>query len=161
MLKIISKSLCMTLCVFACGCVKETFGPELEYEEEQAPRARLEAIPPQVEILDQVRKTPTEFVMPVSESRYAWERAELFFKKHTAESQFSAGKGDAIILSNPGKSERINYAVERRSIPAGPKFSVRCSANSGSVPQEEINIQCRNLARFIRDGVLEETFINR
>ena len=154
-------SLIAALCFVTQGCVKEQFGPELEYEVVEEPRAQLEAIPPQIEILEQVRNSPTEFTLAVTDTRYAWERAELFFKKHTAQSKFSAGKGDSVTLSNSSAKERITYMVEKHGVKAGTRFSVRCSSSTQGVAREEVNVQCRNLARFIREGVLEESFVYR
>jgi hypothetical protein len=114
------------------------------------------------ELESELRHVPTDFVVPIPENRYAWERAQLFFKEQTSGGKFVAGRGDSVVLSNAGSGDRVTYNVEKQTTATGgSRFVFSCAAGSAPVPTEILSVQCRNLARFVQQGILEKSLIIR
>lgn len=150
--KTLSPLLVLSL-VLSSGCVgKGGISGDQAFQE-------LEVVTSLDQVLSEVKNTPTRFSLGIPDSTYGWERAQLFFKEHTSRSNFSAGKDNLIILTNPKDKDPISYRVEKRDIKHGIEFFVSCKSGSHSLPPEKISLACRNLARFIREGRLEESLI--
>lgn len=144
-------SLCLlTIIQVFAGCASKS---ELAYE--IVPPAK----PIQVEILnpidqahEEISKAPTKFSLQYPAAQYSWDRARLFFDQYTSNSTFTAaGKGTVRLHNRSSAKDATIYEVEKRDIPSGMEFTLRCSARSGANADQS----CRNLARFLRDGTWE------
>lgn len=113
------------------------------------------------ELEAELRDVATDFTMQIPDSRYAWERAQLFFKEHTTKGHFSAGRADAVILTNSGSQDVVVYTVTKSTASSGTRFSLACVSGAQRLSADTLAIQCKNLARFIHLGVLEQSLILR
>ena len=114
------------------------------------------------ELEAELRHVPTDFEIGIPENRYAWERAQLFFKEHTSGGRFVAGRADAVTLSNEGSADTVLYKIEKRPADVGgSRFIFTCTAGRLPVPAATLSVQCRNLARFVQQGFLEKSLIIR
>ena len=126
------------------------------------PRARL--VPASVEVItvaDQARAaiaaTPTEFVLSVPEDRLAWSRARDFFALYAGS---PVGVDSEQLLSNRGvTTSGYFFEIERVAVDRGARFSVRCFPAHGAAIVESSIQNARNVARFLRDGVLEVSLL--
>jgi len=109
----------------------------------------------------EVLGAPTEFVVTFSDDHHSWERAILFLERHTSKQafQYISSPQEMIIVSNHGAvQDNYWYNVEKASHPEGWFYRVKAvSAGAGSHHLADRN--ARNLARFIRNGILERSLI--
>ena len=120
----------------------------------------VEAVTVEQQARDAISKTPVEFIAHLPAAHYSWERAQLFFREHTTKSGFIAGRSDTLILSNRNtQADPMIFEVERHIIPDGYRFILHCAPKGSVADADAVNLSCRNVARFIKDGVLEESFL--
>ena len=148
--------------VLACVVSSCSSRPKLDYEVVSEPQLKFEAINPGDQALEEILKTPTQFVQNYPNAQYAWDRAQMFFKDHTSRSKFVAGPGGEIGISNRNStSDPFIYDVTRRDVPTGAQFTLRCMPRTGNANDRNAELNCKNLARFIRDGTLESGLLVR
>lgn len=147
----------VAFCVTGCNSVKVTRPPQYEYEvvtvEEQA--------------LENVSKAPLEFVLPYDEDSAAWERSHLFFKSYASGSvseDFDYPAPGTTLRSQSGSADKYLYEIERSTSAQGCRYVFHCSLNRADHPtaiQDMSEQNCRNLSRFVREGHLELTLLDR
>jgi hypothetical protein len=135
------------------GCQNKIGGPEGGTYND------IEVVSSRQQVLSEVKATPTKFSLGIPESTYGWERTQLFFKEHTSRSNFSAGRGSIIILANSKELDPVAYRVEKKNVTLGVEFVVSCMSGNRSISVENLDLACRNLSRFIREGRLEVSLI--
>jgi hypothetical protein len=118
---------------------------------------------PQEQARDEVLATPTEFVVPLEQDRFAWERARFFLENYGSGGGASSNAVVKVVgsrrglASAPGDS-RYTYEVFKDFISSGYRYSVKCLPSStGEVDNASLN--AGNFARFIRDGKLEVSLL--
>jgi len=109
----------------------------------------------------EILNTPTEFVVSFPDDHHSWERAMLFLDKHTTRKsvQHIMDPEELLIVSNYGETrDSYWYNIEKISHPEGWLYRIRAvPALSGNHQLADRN--ARNLARFIRNGILERSLI--
>lgn len=112
----------------------------------------------------EVLAAPTEFIIPMDQDRYAWERARFFLENYGSG---TGGPSNAVVKvvgsrrglsSAPGESP-YTYEVFKDFGSDGYRYSVRCSSDNGDVRDAALN--AGNFARFIKDGKLEVSLLVR
>jgi len=111
------------------------------------------------ELESELRDVSTDFFLPIPDNRYAWERAQLFFKEHTSQSTFSAGRRDSISLSNSAVRDPVMFQVEKIGSVNGSRFKLSCAQGTAQLSPDELSIQCKNMARFVHFGILEKSLL--
>lgn len=118
---------------------------------------------PQEQARDEVLATPTEFVVPLEQDRYAWERARFFLENYGSGGGAPSNAVVKVIgsrrglASAPGESHYA-YEVFKDFISTGYRYSVKClPMSNGEVDSASLN--AGNFARFIRDGKLEVSLL--
>ncbi len=108
---------------------------------------------------DAVAAVPTEFLLVAPESGLAWSRARDFFALYA---KSSLAVDSDTLLSDRGKSSgRFFYEIERSPTNRGTRFAVRCFPVQGNAIVSSSIQNARNVARFLRDGVLELSLLER
>lgn len=134
--------------------------PRIDYEPVNTSNIRVQAISPKEQAIEDISKMPTQFVQGYPAAQYAWDRAQIFFKNHTSQSRFSAGSGSEIRISNRASlQDPYIFEVSRKDGPTGAQFAVRCLPRSGNANDPMAELNCKNLARFVRDGTLETSLL--
>ena len=112
----------------------------------------------------EVLSAPTEFLVPIEQDRFAWERARFFLENYGSG---TGSQSNAVVkvvgsrrglASAPGPSP-YTYEVFKDFSAAGYQYSVRCSSSEGDAELATLN--AGNFARFIRDGKLEVSLLAR
>jgi hypothetical protein len=123
------------------------------------------AATPEDQARDEVLATPTEFVVPMEEDRFAWERARFFLENYGGG---GATPSNAVVKvvgsrrglsSAPGPSPYTYEVFKDFSGEQGYRYSVRCVTTQGDASDAALN--AGNFARFIRDGKLEVSLLAR
>lgn len=114
---------------------------------------------------DEILSTPTVFDVTLDDDLYSWDRARFFLENYTGA---SSGHSSAVmkvvgsrlsLQSNPGL-EGYQYEVSKDRGDNSFTYHVSClSSPGGDVGQAALN--AANLARFIRDGKLEVSLLQR
>lgn len=143
-----------------CGCANKPYaGPVI---------AGVETIEEQA--LKEVLNAPLNFVVPYPEAPYSWERAKLFFERYTtnyeqippAALKYFPPQQTEVLLSNAkARSDDFLYRVRKRAAGQGFYYVVDCRPRSSRVSALEADRNGRNLARFIRAGKLELSWLKR
>ena len=119
---------------------------------------------PEDQARSEVLAAPTEFLVPIEQDRFAWERARFFLENYGSG---SGAPSNAVVKvvgarrglsSAPGPSP-YTYEVFKDFSAAGYQYSVRCLSTEGDSELTALN--AGNFARFIRDGKLEVSLIAR
>jgi hypothetical protein len=114
---------------------------------------------------DEVLATPTVFNVSFEDDVYSWERARFFLENYVGA---SSGHSSAVtkvvgsrwsLESNPAL-ETYRYEVSKDSGDGGFTYRVMCVAG-GVGTQAQAALNAGNLARFIRDGKLEISLLQK
>lgn len=145
----------LTICLICCLLAGCTLGqPQVEYE----------LITSEEQSLSDIAAVPLSFTLASEHQKHAWVRALLFFKKYTdrmdLKSQGGTHPREHVTNSGSAKATYV-YKVEKTPGRKGSaNFVVSCTPSqrtAASLAGAERN--ARNLARFIRDGILEEDLV--
>ena len=113
--------------------------------------------------LKEIQATPTRFSVSYGDDRYSWERAQLFFGKYITHGKPPLTKivGKNWTLSNATTQQgKYNFTVQKIEASKNYEYVVGCTARvGGDTRTAELN--ARNFARFIRDGKLEVSLLDR
>ena len=123
------------------------------------------AATPEQQAKEEVLATPIDFVVPLEQDRFAWERARLFLESYASGdgSQVNAVVlvvGSRRGLSGPPGVSRYTYEVLKEFSGDGYRYSVRC-APSADGRSDHAALNAANFARFVRDGKLEVSLLAR
>ncbi len=122
------------------------------------------AATPEEQARDEILAAPTEFVVPIEEDRFAWERARFFLENYGGG---GAAPSNAVVKvvgsrrglsSSPGPSP-YTYEVFKDFSGEGYRYSIRCLTTNGDASDAALN--AGNFARFIREGKLELSLLVR
>ncbi len=114
--------------------------------------------------LNAILAMPAQFVIDFSENYYAWERAQLFFDLNTSERAVLVDpeSGSEVVSNRNGSYDNFWYSVKRSPTNEGVLYRVSVVPRTPSeAARTDAVINAGNLARFIRDGILERSFIKR
>jgi hypothetical protein len=112
----------------------------------------------------EVLAAPTEFLVPIEQDRFAWERARFFLENYGSG---TGAQSNAVVkvvgsrrglASAPGPSP-YSYEVFKDFSGSGYQYSVKCLSTDGDGELSALN--AGNFARFIRDGKLEVSLLAR
>ncbi|MEY4667687.1 MAG: hypothetical protein RL518_386 [Pseudomonadota bacterium] len=122
------------------------------------------AATPEDQARDEVLAAPTEFVVPIEQDRFAWERARFFLENYGAGGTTPSNAVVKVVGSRRGLSSApgpspYTYEVFKDFATDGYRYSVRCVATDGHAGDAALN--AGNFARFIRDGKLEVSLLVR
>jgi hypothetical protein len=137
-------------------------GCSLVSEPKVAPKYEVEVLTIEQQALDAVEQTPTDFTLNYQEDDVAWERAHLFFKTYTngsVEDPVDYPSPGSMLRSKSHSAEKFAYQIDHIMKDGGYRYVVRCSSAKGSRESAERN--AKNVARFIREGNLELSFLER
>jgi hypothetical protein len=122
------------------------------------------AATPEDQAREEILAAPTQFIVPIEQDRFAWERARFFLENYGSG---GASPSNAVVKvvgdhrglsSAPGPSP-YTYEVFKDFSAEGYRYSVRCVTTQGNVSDAALN--AGNFARFIRDGKLEVSLLAR
>lgn len=107
--------------------------------------------------------SPLKFVVPPEEVRTSWERA-TFFSRHFLNSEpkielRGGSEGGSIVLNT--NSQNFGYTVVRQESVNGGVYEVACLPTTPQVDATAAEQNARNLARFLKEGKLEVTLLQR
>ena len=122
------------------------------------------AATPEEQAREEILAAPTEFVVPIEQERFAWERARFFLENYggggaTPSNAVVKVVGSRRGLSSAPGSSPYTYEVFKDFLPEGYRYSVRCVTTQGTASNAALN--AGNFARFIRDGKLEVSLLAR
>lgn len=109
----------------------------------------------------EIEASPLKFSIDLSESRNAWERAQLFLNSY-------AGGHKELLTANSSRlvgnsAQGCTYEVQRHFMKDSYLFEVRClkpsAEQTSGLSYASADLNARNFARFIRDGMLEVSLI--
>ena len=118
------------------------------------PSPLLEVITAEEELLASVAAHPTSFTIPFEQDPQSWMRATTFFKFYLKE---SVPKGAVNKLTNWNNTQApYRYSITKNPTSGGYSYHIACTANptQGGRPEAQQR-NAQNVARFIREGVLE------
>lgn len=119
---------------------------------------------PQDQAKAEVLAAPTEFLVPIEQDRFAWERARFFLENYGSGTGSPSNAVVKVVGSRRGLSSApgtspYTYEVFKDFGADGYRYSVRCSATNGDA--EDAALNAGNFARFIKDGKLEVSLLVR
>ena len=124
----------------------------------------VETIPEQA--LKEIQSSQTTFTVPVSESIAAWDRARMFFLQYQGATNVASIESEPAPAQTLLTNESIDggkylYEVTRKPTSDGAVISVRCVPRGGRGSSANATRNAKNLSRFIRQGTLEISFLDR
>jgi len=143
--------------LIACGQFGGMNKPKLEFEVVGVREQALEAL----------AATPLEFELLPSEDDESWERAHIFLSKYTDKYRLTNIQGDLVLNSSPQAGERYSYRVSKHYNGTAYQYNVDCIPNQAGQGTSGFEIapnaqrNAKNLARFIKDGQLEVSLLER
>jgi len=122
------------------------------------------AATPEDQARDEILAAPTEFVVPIEQDRFAWERARFFLENYGGGAGTPSNAVVKVVGSRRGLSSApgpspYTYEVFKDFSGEGYRYSVRCVTTSGDGSDATLN--AGNFARFIREGRLEVSLLVR
>jgi len=121
----------------------------------------VEVISVKDQALEEIQRTPSEFVLDYSRNVAAWQRALAFFKLYAGAKRPEDYVIDADeIYTTPHADADFSYRVSRTFEPGGVRIKVECYPKPGR-PDFAAQRNEKNLARFIREGTLELSWLER
>jgi|GEM_PF-1144429 len=128
--------------------------------------SRFEVITPEAQSLDAVTAAKTTFVVAPSQDIETWERARMFISLYTKDGIREDSMLDrGALLSNftPGDSKEsqdsYRYKIQKRYGRGGVQYLVTCSAAAKTATPQLAELNAKNAARFLSDGMLERTLL--
>lgn len=123
----------------------------------------VERISAEEQSVSAVANSPTSFVLSGYEAEQAWKQAQLFFRQYTNRFVFrKMGDGaGAMLVSRDDTTDKYLYRVEKRPQGDAFEFVVVCAPNLPSATREAAAQNSKNLARFLREGTLEMSLLDR
>lgn len=130
------------------------------------PKYELEVVTVEELAAQAVNESPTDFVVSGSDESVAWERSHLFFSTYTSgveEQEFDYPKPGISLVSRSRDKDKYIYEIEHTATASGYRYVVSCSRNSSKKGGSDFQARrnAKNVARFIRDGNLELTLLDR
>ena len=116
------------------------------------------------QLLRDVMDAPTSFLVPAADDFYAWERALYFIGRYTSGIEIRSGKGPDAPVSLTNKAaggDRYSYQVTKSAGASGMAYIVECRPRAPGAAPAMAERNARNLARFIRDGTIELSLLDR
>jgi hypothetical protein len=122
------------------------------------------AATPEDQARDEILAAPTEFVVPIEQDRFAWERARFFLENYGGGGGTPSNAVVKVVGSRRGLSSApgpspYTYEVFKDFSGEGYRYSVRCVTTNGDGSDAALN--AGNFARFIREGKLEVSLLVR
>jgi hypothetical protein len=122
------------------------------------------AATPEEQAREEILAAPTEFVVPIEQERFAWERARFFLENYGGGGATPSNAVVKVVGSRRGLSSApgpspYTYEVFKDFLAEGYRYSVRCVTTQGTASNAALN--AGNFARFIRDGKLEVSLLAR
>ena len=120
---------------------------------------------PEDQARQDILNTPTVFTVGFEDDPYSWERAKFFLEKYAGG---GAGHSSVVtrivgnrlsLASNPAATD-FSYEVSKDPTEGGFNYHVACSA-AGTGDNNQAALNAGNLARFIRDGKLELSLLEK
>ncbi len=146
----------IALVIFAASCSAPQSKPRYEYE----------VITIQELAAQAVNEAPTDFVVSAADQSVAWERSKLFFATYTSgvkEEEFDYPKPGISLVTKARDKDKYIYEVEHTETDQGYRYVVSCSRNTSKRGNSDFQARrnAQNVARFIRDGNLELSLLDR
>lgn len=128
-------------------------------------QAQYELVTIEQQAKEAIINTPTEFRLPLREDSAAWARVELFFRQYTKSGYPGVRSlpGGGLLVSNISVADdRYAYSVEKYMAGGEMTYLIECRANQalGGVTRY-CQPNAQNLARFIKEGQLELSYLAR
>ena len=138
-----------------CAAVSSSERPGIRPED-------VEVVSVKDQALQEIEQAPLDFDMPYAADLPAWQRAISFFKMYLKEQgRAPFSETETVIENQAGEGVRYVYRVVRTPAAGAMHYRVSCGpAGPGSTPLQA-DTNARNLARFIRDGTLELSWLYR
>jgi|GEM_PF-4646490 len=144
--------------LFLCtGCSTTNSNPE--------PQREYELITAQDQLVEDVRNTPKEFIVPYTQEQAAWDRVLYFFSQYAGlKTPFITSLSSNIvqITNRHDKSASVPayfYMIEKFPVAQGVKFRVHCFPNGDRGSRDLAETNARNVARFVKEGRLERSIL--
>jgi len=114
--------------------------------------------------LNAISSMPAQFLIDFSENFYAWERAQVYFDLYTTERTVLTDpeSGSEVVSNQNSRDDNFWYSVKRSPTNEGFLYRVLVTPRQpGEASRTAASINAKNLGRFIRDGILERSFVKR
>jgi hypothetical protein len=152
----------LTFSLFLSACSHD---PGYEIVKEPTPKYEYEVVTVEQQATADVMATPTRFTVPYSSDAQSWERARLFLGRYTTMSipQVSAGPSSVKLSNGSGPSDKDKYVyqIEKSNGREGVVYVVKCTPRGSGGTPALAERNARNLSRFIKDGHLEVSLLDR
>ncbi|MBN8550806.1 MAG: hypothetical protein J0M12_15940 [Deltaproteobacteria bacterium] len=151
------KHLLALVLIVAAGC--SSMGKKPQYE--------LEVVTVEEQAAQAVNESPTDFIVQVPDETIAWERSQLFFSTYTSgavQQEFDYPRPGVALVTKSREKDKYIYEIEHSATKDGAyRYVVSCSRNTSKHGGSDYAAQrnARNVARFIRDGNLELSLLDR
>ncbi|NLF24576.1 MAG: hypothetical protein GX589_02815 [Deltaproteobacteria bacterium] len=112
--------------------------------------------------LAEVEATPLEFVIKFQNDSAVWQRAKSFFSLYLEEEAVPGSRDkENHICSGSQRNPAYRYCIKRAPEKGGMRYQVKCLPLSSKAQPDFAERNARNLARFLRDGTLEVSLLER
>lgn len=131
------------------------------------PKYEIEVITIEEQAAQAVNESATDFVVPESEQSITWERSKLFFSTYTSgmeEQEFDYPRPGVSMVTHPRDKDKYIYEIEYSQAKNndGYRYVVSCSRNSRKGGSDySAHRNAKNVARFVREGNLELSLLDR
>ncbi|RMG43092.1 MAG: hypothetical protein D6719_04460 [Candidatus Dadabacteria bacterium] len=128
-----------------------------------SPRYEVEILTPAEAVLEEVMSTPTEFIVDYDNDPTAWDRIPYFFTRYLGVKMpvVEYLGNNSYRIRAPSGSTKYSYNILKTPESTGFRYRVECIPNQSSAKSSLADRNARNLARFIRDGTLELSLLDR
>lgn len=110
---------------------------------------------------DAIERSPLTFYVPISEERYAWERARIFLDQYAHGARELIQADRSTLLSHAHATLPCRYRVRKTRAKDGYDYDIGCQAGVAAHSPQTISLAAHNLARFIRTGEMEMPVVTR
>lgn len=107
-----------------------------------------------------ISSTPTSFIVPFGEEVLSWERAQYFAKHYAIDSKTKVDEytGESTLqgIFKSKNYDRIAFKISQDLV-SRKGYQVRIEASSKIIPPDRLLFWRKNVARFVKDGILEKS----
>ena len=131
------------------------------------PKYELEVITVEELAAQAVNESPTDFFVKGEDQPVAWERSQLFFSTYTSgaeQQEFDYPRPGVSLVTRQRAKEKYIYEIEHSATKEGGyRYVISCSRNSTQKGGSDFaaHRNARNVARFVREGNLELSLLDR
>lgn len=122
-------------------------------------------VSPKEQAIEEIQNTPKEFVVDHSEALITEQRLNIFLSQYLPNESHGIPANSADVVSRKAafggpmvhvaRSSNFLYTITQSFTQDGLRYQVKCASVAAGKGKIEADLNARNLARFIKDGMLE------